>query len=255
MGRFLRVVKYLRKKRLVMHWIGSDVLTARAGWQAGLRAPRLIQEAVHWAETPWITEEVRALGISCETMPLPGARLAERPVPLGEQFSVLVYVPGTQRYAYYGAEATPVSDFYGLDQILEAARALPKIPFHMVGLAPNDVPDCPQNLHLHGQVENLQTHFELATVLWRPVAHDGLSFMVLEALAQGRHVIWSYSFPACRQAVNASEATAHLRELHRLHQSRELEINWEGVRLIDASYRGSDVRARIIRRLQAILDT
>jgi glycosyltransferase involved in cell wall biosynthesis len=251
MGKFLRAAKLLRKRRLVVHWIGSDVLEAQ---HAGGSEPWLARQAVHWAETPWVADEVRALGMSCETMALPGARLAIAPTPLAPEFSVLIYIPGTQLCTYYG-DAQRVSDFYGLGTMLEVARGLPQIRFDMVGVDAGSIGDKSANIRVHGRVPDMTRFYEQATVLWRPVAHDGLSFMVLEALAHGRHVIWSYGFPGCRQATTAGEARQHILELHGLHEKGELQANVEGVGVIDESYRAERLKTQIIRRLEELMES
>src|SRR6266403_1239163 len=47
--------------------------------------------------------------------------------------------------------------------------------------------------------------YKRASVVWRPVRHDGLSFMVLEALGHGRHVLWTYEFPGCVKVDGVSD--------------------------------------------------
>jgi hypothetical protein len=253
LGKFLQVAKVLRKKRVVVHWIGSDVLEARATVQAGKAEPWLSRRALHWAETPWLVREVEALGVSCEMMPLPGACLPTVFTPLLAEFSVLVYIPGTYVSTFYGSEPMKVSTFYGLELILEVARSLPHIDFHMVGLTADQIANRPQNLSVHGRVPNMTEFYQRATVLWRPVRHDGLSFMVLEALAHGRHVLWSYDFPGCTKVTSAAAARDQIERLYKLHQQGQLRANEAGPKIIAENYAPQRLKEKIHLRLAELL--
>jgi hypothetical protein len=253
LGKFLQATKYLGKKRVVVHWIGSDVLEAHPTVQAGKADPWLTRAALHWAETPWVAREVEALGVSCEMMALPGARLPAAVSPLPARFSVLVYIPGAYMCTYYGAEPMNVSTFYGLELILEVARELSHIDFHLVGLTPDQLEDAPGNLHVHGRVRDMTELYHQATVLWRPVRHDGLSFMVLEALAHGRHVLWSYDFPGCTKVASAAAASGQIVRLYEAHQQGQLTANGLGARIVAKDYAPHHLKRKIHQRLEELL--
>jgi hypothetical protein len=106
---------------------------------------------------------------------------------------------------------------------------------------------------VHGWTNNLTSFIERAAVLWRPVQHDGLSFMVLEALAQGRHVLYSQPFPACIRVDGASQAHAELLRLLALHEARALQPNHDGRRLIARDFAPEKVRSHLLRRWQEII--
>ncbi|HXX21337.1 MAG TPA: hypothetical protein VEJ46_18210 [Candidatus Acidoferrum sp.] len=244
-GKFLRVANILRKKKIVMHWVGSDVLDERETVVAGESEPWITQCLHHWAVSDWLKREVEALKISCERVPLSSSHIPEKPTPLPSKFGVLVYVPTTRR-----------SSLYGLDRILQVARELSHISFDLVGLSEGLVPDPPSNLRVHGRVQNLLDFYKQATVLWRPVRHDGLSCMVLEALGHGRHVLWTYPFPGCVQVRTASEASDQIIRLHALHECGQLQINCVGVRAIaEGGYLPQQLRINIRDRLERILES
>jgi hypothetical protein len=244
-GRFLRAARLLRKNKIVVHWIGSDVLDGEKQLLERGSESWVTQKLHHWAQSDWMLREVSSLGVPCELVPLPSTRVPDRPSPLSDQFSVLVYVPAVSR-----------ASLYGLDRILEAARALPGIPFELVGLREGNVPDPPSNLHIHGRIPNLADFYLRSSVVWRPSRHDGLSFMVLEALGYGRHVLWTYPFPGCRQVTSASDACEEISRLHALHRQGRLEINWGGVDVIAThGYSPQHLKADIRARLERILDS
>jgi len=242
-GKFLRAARFFGKNRIVMHWIGSDTLDQRVAVSAGKSDPWILKSIYHWADSEWILKEVEALGIPCTLVPLPSARVPESPSALPREFCVLVYVPSVKD-----------SKLYGLDIILETARQLPQIRFELVGLRDGPVPNPPENIRFHKRIPNLVEFYKQASVVWRPARHDGLSWMVLEALGHGRHVLWTYPFPGCIQTASASEAAPHILRLYQLHQEQRLQINQEGACFIATSeYHPQRFKEKIRSRLEAIL--
>jgi hypothetical protein len=244
MGPFLRAAYGLRKEKIVMHWVGSDTLDQQQELADGKSHSWVMNGVHHWAESNWMVREVEILGLSCELIPLPSARVPAEPSPLPSEFSVLVYVPAVDR-----------ANLYGLDRILCAARALPHIPFELVGLYDGKIENPPANLKIHGRIPDLADFYRRASAVWRPVRHDGLSFMVMEAMGHGRHVLWTYPFRGCLQVDGAVDAIREITRLHSLHESRALDINREGVQAIaDGGYRPFELRKRILTRLEQLIE-
>ncbi len=242
-GKFLHAAKFLRKGRIVVHWVGSDVLHAQADFSEGKFDPWVARNLRHWAEVPWMVEEVRRMGLECDCVPLSSALIPAQPSFLPKQFTVLVYMPDIQK-----------AELYGLNTILKVARELPSISFQLVGLYKGRISEAPSNLTIRGWI-HLSSVYEHVTVLWRPVRHDGLSFMVLEALGHGRHVLWSYEFPGCIRVSDAAEARRELERLYELHQKKSLRINEAGLKVIAENYHPRRVKEEILRRFREIIAT
>jgi hypothetical protein len=242
-GKFLAAARLLGKNKLVMFWAGSDVLYARERVARGGSVNQWIAERIHWASSPWIAEELRGIGISTEYVPFNWAPAVEQPGPLPKKFSVLTYLPDTARAALYGVE-----------QILEVARAMPRVSFVMVGLRAGQLHAIPPNVEVHGWTADLTPFYQRSVVLWRPVQHDGMSFMVLAALAHGRHVVYSYPFPGCVRASDASAARLELERLRDLHQTGRLHLNETGRRIVESEFRPEAIRSGVLRRWKAIIE-
>lgn len=244
-GPFLRAAKLLGKKKMIMHWVGSDTVDQQQELAEGKAHPWVMQEIRHWAESDWMVREVEVLGLTCELVPLPSARVPDQPTDLPAEFAVLVYVPAVSR-----------GKLYGLDLILQVARDLPHVSFELVGLYEGTIPDPPSNLTIHKRIPDLAEFYRRATVLWRPVRHDGLSFMVMEAMGHGRHVLWSYPFPGCICVRDALQARDEIVKLYRLHQEHRLNINRAGVRVIAAGgYLPRQLKKQIHGRLEEFLES
>jgi Glycosyl transferases group 1 len=244
LGPFLRAAHTLRKSKIVMHWVGSDTFEQQQELVEGKSHAWVMGGIQHWAESNWMVREVEALGLECQLIPLPSARVPTRPSPLPEEFSVLVYMPVVDR-----------GELYGLDRILSASRALPHIRFVLVGLYDGTIENAPPNLEIHGRISDLAEFYRRATVVWRPVRHDGLSFMVMEAMGHGRHVMWTYPFPGCIRVDDAEDAIRAIEQLHDAHKSGTLEINHEAVAAIaDGGYLPVELRTRIRTRLEELIE-
>ena len=243
LGKFLHAAKFLKKKKLIMHWAGSDVMGQRRELERGAANPWVMRNVHHWAVSEWLADEVGELGLPCEWVPLPPGNVPERPSPLPKDFSVLVYMPDARR-----------SELYGLDRILQVARQLPEIPFELVGLYHGRIDDPPGNLRIHGRIPDLAQFYKRASVVWRPTRHDGLSFMVLEGLGYGRHVLWSYAFPGCVQVTDVADARDAIARLHAKHKEGRLGINQEGVQVIaERGFLPHRLKQNTLARLEKIL--
>lgn len=240
-GKFLRAARLLNKRKVVMFWAGSDVLGAQVQFAEG-KLERWIAEKTHWAGAPWLAEEIRALGLKCEFVPITWVPAVKRPHPLPEHFSVLVYLPSAEQ-----------ASLYGLERILKVSRSLPHIGFELVGLAVGQVLDPPPNLRIRGRIENMNEVYSRASVYWRPVAHDGLSFMALEAMSHGRHVIWSYPFPHCSHSPNAESDRAEIVRLHDLYERGLLKLNEPAIALVSERFSVDSIRRDYLRRWEEII--
>lgn len=238
-GLFLRAAHALGKEKVIILWSGSDVLFAAQELKAGRKDP-WVSSRTHWAVSPWLAEEVRALGVDCEYVQTSFVAPVG-PSPLPEDFSVLTYAPSLKK-----------GELYGVDRILEAAERLPNVSFRLVGLKEGALPGAPKNLQVFGKA-NLDEFYRGSTILWRPVRHDGLSFMVLEALSHGRHVLYSYALPGCRQVDTTEAAVERITEFRDLHSAKKLALNREGIEIIGRDYDREVVRKRLLDRWEQLI--
>ena len=164
-------------------------------------------------------------------------------LPLPNRFSVLVYVSNVRK-----------TEFYGLHDIVAAAKVLPDIDFTLVGPTEKQLPLLPGNVRPVGWVQDMRSVYAQVSALWRPVRHDGLSFMVLEALAHGRQVLYTYDYPGCIHAYNVTVA---IRELQRLYEPSHIGSPppdiFTSSQLIRTTYSPERVRSGILQRFERIL--
>ncbi len=242
MGKFLWAARCFGVKKVVLFWCGSDVLHAKHLLAKDKLDPWVASQ-IHWAASPSLAEEVRSLGLRCEFVQASFVDPVASPKPLPEKFSVLVFMPRADR-----------GELYGWDRILQVAKSLPSMDFQLVGLHAGQALQGPKNISVHYFTDNLTPFYEKTTVLWRPVRHDaGVSFMVLEALAHGRHVLYTYPIQGAQQVHDAAEAKQQLENLRALHEARTLSLNYAGIQSISTTFAKDVVRAELHRRWEEII--
>ncbi len=223
MNRFLRSVRLLRRP-LVIHWVGSDLLYARQSLARGEASPWLMTEPTHLAEVSWSSRELSELGLNNKVVPLTSAQLPPQIAPLPERLSVVTYLPKER------------PEFYGESLVVRAAKEFPEIMFLVVARDQIEGVAVPPNIQCIGYVSDMQRVYEQVSALVRLTEHDGLSFMVLEALAAGRHVLWTQQFDSVRYTMDYDGLRRHLAELRDLHFAGQLGPNFAGADLVQRSY-------------------
>ncbi|MGI8550499.1 MAG: glycosyltransferase family 4 protein [Dehalococcoidia bacterium] len=230
----------LGRRPVVMHWVGSDISYALNVARAGQTSGQLLQCPVHWSEASWTAQELRPLGVDAAVVPLTSARLPRQPAPLPLDFSVLTYLP----------DARP--EFYGRASVLRLASSMPAVHFLVVGTRGHRY-DAPANVEFLGWQHRMDSVYARSSVLLRLPRHDGLSFMVLEALAAGRQVIWNRPLEGVVRVHDEEDAHQQIERLLGAHLRGELQLNQVGLDLVRTRYAPEQVRGDILSRFEAIL--
>ncbi len=233
--RFFAHAKALGKKT-VNHWIGTDVLYALTDkhyrWKVKLTSLFLDK---HLAMAPHLARELSSIGIAAEEVPLVRQPIPNTLRPSGPvELRALAYLPDGW------------GEFYGASIIYQLAQQFPQMQFLIVGAVRerrNDLPNI-SNLGWVPDV-NMNEVYRMAPILIRVTQHDGLPAMVLEALANGNQVIYSYDFPYCYRARNFEEAAVCLAEII----ADGCPINYEGRRYVMENYGRQIVAKRLLTAL------
>ncbi|MEQ8324576.1 MAG: hypothetical protein RIC15_01125 [Vicingaceae bacterium] len=194
------------KKRLIMHWVGTDVLKAEMAIQSGTYRSDYIERAEHLCEVEWIREELKALGIKAEIQNFVAFEKDMKPATRPENFNVLSYLHPDRE------------EFYGIKELITCAETFPEIPFYLVGTSAYDQ-TTPANMKFLGWINNLDEMIEKAGICVRIPQHDGLSSFVLESLAKAKFVAYKYHFPFCDPCSNAQELIKIVEEKRQLFES------------------------------------
>ncbi|HBE80858.1 MAG TPA: hypothetical protein DDW65_24190 [Firmicutes bacterium] len=241
-NRFYNAAIFLRKK-VIMHWVGSDILEMKQWLKSGRRFSRVLtKQAIHWAEVDWTARELQELGLRPQVVPLTPASFPGEVKELPAKFVVLIYLPPEKEQFYGGPQMIQLANQF-TNIVFLAVAALPTIPH----------PEWPSNIVPVGWVDNMEELYREITVLIRFTEHDGLSFMVLEALANGRHVVWSYPFKGVKQAKDYQQLAHTINKLYQDFQNGRLTLNQSGRSFVEEHYRPQTVWQRIYRGFEEVL--
>ncbi len=219
---------------MIVHWAGTDVI--KRGHTVG---PKVARRVWNWAVAPWLSEELsNGSGLHAEVVSLPWGPIPPTVPDLPETFTVLAYTPYDRRM------------FYGIDFILALARRLEDVRFDLLAIG-TEAGFSP-NVHTLGWVDDMSPVLERATVLVRPVQHDGMSNMVLEALGHGRYVLWTYPLPGVHRITSLDDAEAYIRSLVNRQASGSLAPNHVGRATIDQVFHPDVVARRMRLRLEQV---
>lgn len=230
------------RRPCVMHWTGSDVLHAHGVAARGAVTERLRRGCVHWAGAPWLVDELAEIGVRAEWVPHSAIDAPVRIPALPDgPFTFLAYLrPG--REPFYGAEA-----------VCRAAATLPEALALVVGC--ERLAGAPANVRCLGWVTDMASVYARCHALLRMTAHDGLAFMVQEALAFGRHAVWTRPFPGAIEVASTEEACARLADLAARHRAGTLPLNLAGADHVRERFNPARIRDEIRLRLAALLKT
>lgn len=181
---FLISVLRCARKKVILHWTGTDVLVLTPF--SGVIFSKLAN--LHLAYAPWLVVELREKGIESTWLPVL-TPLGTTNSPLPKDLTVLVHLGGSVgRYEFYGGK-----------EVEKMARVLPDVNFLIMGRVTSEHRLQLSNVQYLGRVprKKMDEVYSNSTVLLRMTRHDGLSLMVLEAMARGRYVVWTIEFPYC----------------------------------------------------------
>jgi len=173
----------LMGKKIVIHWIGTDVLNIRNAQRSTIE--QINKRYVNLSGSEQLRKELEEVGIISKVIPIVPHDIKFSPIPMPKKHAVISYIPK-------GRE-----DFYGLSLLKRIAKCFADITFFVVSNDGANDKSPVNNIVYKGVMtsDQLKEVYVDCSILFRFPEHDGLSMMVLEALGLGRTVIYKYDFP------------------------------------------------------------
>ncbi|PHQ90961.1 MAG: hypothetical protein COB42_04145 [Sulfurimonas sp.] len=210
-------------KKIIQHFIGSDVLSAIEDFNNKKINYDLINRSQYLCIEQHLQEELKTININAITKLIIVAELPKVKHPkLPESFVVLAYIGNNN----------PI--FYGINTIIKLANDFKEIEFRVAGL--KNYPNIPSNVKLLGWVD-MNKEYQNSVVHIRMPQHDGLGFSVLEALSYGLVVFRNYNSPHVNYFKNYDDLVMQMREVKNAFNKGKLEINYDAINFIENKYK------------------
>jgi hypothetical protein len=217
----------LFRKKTITHWIGTDVLEEMQNKNnLTARINRHLTDT-NLAGSSLLKKELKEVGIEAFEIPIVPIKMITNLSFMPIKHSVLVYAPEGREY------------FYGMNYVEFLAKKYPDVVFHIVANSKNSL--FMPNVIYHGKLslEKMNELYNKVSILFRYPEHDGLSMMLLEALAKGKHVIYPYSFPNVHtpKSRKIEDVEACFKKI--INDSPK--INYKGSQYVHDTYNGSQI--------------
>ncbi len=192
----ISLMKMKRKhKKIIITWIGTDVLWAKTKFFKTILAKfgnNLVD--LNLCVSPNLKKELEEIKIKVKLQSLPFFSLYEiRPV--SNYNKVLVYLPDKLEYMW---------DFFQGNIIKKLVKEFPEVEFIILGNSGKKFQE--KNVKSIEWANNMEELYAQSKAVIRLPKHDGLSNTILEALSMGRTMITSNSsIPHCNEVTNYEE--------------------------------------------------
>src|SRR5579864_800662 len=217
----LRSVARAFKIPIFVIWAGSDVTLAADHPNKIPQAQRT--ESTHLVVAPWLADELKRAGFKAQYIPVIGVKPNVGAAIPRDEFSILSYLPEPRR------------DFYGRAHVYDVARRMPEATFMIVGSGSPD-PSAPPNVRFFGWLSDITPILDRCSVLLRVPDHDGMSLVVLEALARGRFVAWKYGLPGVTKVATPNDTLNYLTEVRARLAADPQAYNSAGMEFVASKY-------------------
>lgn len=210
----------LFNKKIIQHFLGSDVINATDDFKNARINKKLISESKYLCEVDWIKKELEAININAEIVPIMAYKQHEEPKEFTD-FNILTYMGK-------GKE-----EFYGIEDFIELAKNFSDVTFKIAGI--ENYANLPNNIKCLGWIDMIE-ELQNATVFIRNAKHDGLGFSVVEALSLGRVVLRNYPFAFVNYFKNRAELINKIKRLKKSFDKGELGINFKAIEFVKEEF-------------------
>jgi len=218
------------RTKTINHYIGTDALRlveAKSSKKFKAYAcNRLADRTV--CVSPGLQDELKSIGIQADLLPFSHKSMPVELPPLPREPAAYTYLP-QQR-----------AEFYGMSLVEKLAREFEHVKFYILAHDGKGI-EAARNVRFLGWQEDISPWIERSHIHLRLTLHDGLPNSIVEALANGRQVIWSFRMSHCRQATNFDELS---RMFSALLESPAL--NTEGARYVRENFHPDIIRGKFL---------
>lgn len=206
-----RLAKFLGKK-VITHWIGSDVRFAIEG-KTNVKKLKFVNQ--HLACFEPLQKQLHSLGIETKYLPIIPYNLCFDVCKMPKEHAVLIYMPK-------GYE-----EYYGFNEISKVFPRFPEVKFFIVANDDKEKFVSFNNVETLGYLtlEQMELLYNKISIVVRIHTNDGLSMSVLEGMAKGKKIIWNCEFPHCFPGATTEDICSSLYRIIKLTPTPSIDID------------------------------
>jgi len=211
----------LLKKRMVLHWVGTDVSLLPENWKEDKSLATILNHCKHLTEAPWLQAELKLKHINAELVHF---------TTVVENSTQNIPKKRQQVLSYLGAGR---EEFYGWSRIEALALALPEVEFILCGTTQESKLE---NVKTLGWVNNFDSLLKESLIFLRLTDHDGLPSSIIEALSVAAFVGFIHPYLYCTSITNTTEGVLWIKKHIAALEADETYKNSEGKLWADVTF-------------------
>lgn len=167
-------------KKVITHWIGTDVLHAISGEVGYLGHPFIDHHFVCYEP---LKKELQSIGIETTVLPIIPFNMDLSIDEMPDTHAVMIYMPDSRL------------EHYGYNELCYVFKSFPNVTFHIVANQGKGLEKY-GNVITHGWLDKnaMEKLYKKISIVIRFIKHDGLSMSVIEGLIKGKKVIWNNQY-------------------------------------------------------------
>lgn len=228
------------KKKLVLQWMGSDVMYAMERHEKGTISRRYVDYALNYVDASWLKEELYSIHIPSELLPFKFYDQLDEPVLKYNGIEAVTYISQNRQ------------DFYGMNWVRELARNFPAVPFHVYG-AKNEKEEL-TNIKMYGWQDHdtFKSAVKKAPIFLRLTEHDGNAVSIMEAQSFGSEVLTRLPFENSVEVKSEAQLMTAFSSMIAKIEARNYTPNAENIEFVKRNYNKDNVLLNYVNTLKSI---
>lgn len=200
-------------KKVITHWIGTDVLNAISG-EVGFLGHSLVDH--HFSCYEPLKKELQLIGIQSTVLPIVPFNMNLTIGKMPDTHGVMIYMPENRL------------EHYGYSELCYVFEQFPNLQFHIVANSGEGaIFEKYRNVTAHGwlDMEAMEELYEKISIVIRFIKHDGLSMSVIEGLIKGKKVIWNNRYHGVVYAETKEAICNELKEILKISPYTDIDVS------------------------------
>ncbi len=229
------------KKKLILQWMGTDSLIAQERFHNGTILRKYVDYGHNFIDSSWLKEELNSINIKTDWVNMKYQAKKFNVPEIYEKISVMTYIAQNRQ------------EFYGIKECLELAKKYRNIPFKIFGVSECEFP-ITENVTLLGwrPEQEIFNEMEKSPIFLRLTEHEGFPLTLIEAMAHGCEVIWTFPFENVTQISDLEDLFLKFDHLLKKIEGRDLKPNLEIVNFVKEKFDRKTILNSYLQKIKSL---